>query len=227
MHNKAVYVALGVRADGTKEILGLWLEQNEGAKFWLRVMNELKNRGVEDILIAIVDGLKGFPQAIVAVFPEATVQTCIVHLLRHSLEFVSYKDRKAAAAALKDIYRAIDAASGEAALAAFEASPWGEKYPAIGQSWRRAWPEVVPFYAFHPDVRRLVYTTNAIEALNSKLRRAVRARGHFPTDEAAMKLLFLVLNRSEKEWTMPAREWSLAKAQFAILFGERFTRAMA
>jgi putative transposase len=131
------------------------------------------------------------------------------------------------AAALKDIYRAIEAAGGEAALAAFEASPWGRKYPAIGQSWRRAWPEVVPFYAFHPDVRRLVYTTNAIEALNSKLRRAVRARGHFPTDEAAMKLLFLVLNRSEKEWTMPAREWSLAKAQFAILFGERFTRAMA
>jgi putative transposase len=225
VRNKAVYVALGVRADGTKEILGLWLEQNEGAKFWLRVMNELKNRGVEDILIAIVDGLKGFPEAIVAVFPEATVQTCIVHLLRHSLEFVSYKDRKAAAAALKDIYRAIDAASGEAALATFEASPWGQKYPAIGQSWRRAWPEVIPFYAFHPDVRRLVYTTNAIEALNSKLRRAVRARGHFPTDEAAMKLLFLVLNRSEKEWTMPAREWSLAKAQFA--FGERFTRAMA
>ena len=227
MRNKAVYVALGVRADGTKEILGLWLEQNEGAKFWLRVMNELKTRGVEDILVAIVDGLKGFPEAIVAVFPEATVQTCIVHLLRHSLEFASYKDRKAVAAALKNIYRAVDAASGEVALAAFEASPWGRKYPAIGKSWRRAWPEVVPFYAFHPDVRRLVYTTNAIEALNSKLRRAVRARGHFPTDEAAMKLLFLVLNRSEKEWTMPAREWSLAKAQFAILFGERFTRAMA
>ena len=226
VRNKAVYVALGVRADGTKEILGLWLEQNEGAKFWLRVMNELKTRGVEDILIAIVDGLKGFPEAIVAVFPQATVQTCIVHLLRHSLDFASYKDRKAVAAALKDIYRAIDAASGEAALAAFEASPWDRKYPAIGQSGRRAWPEVVPFYAFHPDVRRLVYTTNAIEALNSKLRRAVRARGHFPTDEAAMKLLFLVLNRSEKEWTMPAREWSLAKAQFAILFGERFTRAM-
>ena len=189
-------------------------------------MNELKTRGVEDIFIAIVDGLKGFPEAIVAVFPQATVQTCIVHLLRHSLEFAPYKDRKAVAAALKDIYRAIDAASGEAALAAFEPSPWGRKYPAIGQSWRRAWPEVVPFYAFHPDIRRLVYPTNAIEALNSKLHRAVRARGHFPTDEAAMKLLFLVLNRSEKEWK-PAREWSLAKAQFAILFGERFTRAMA
>jgi len=227
VRNKAVHIALGVRADGTKEILGLWLEQNEGAKFWLCVMNEMKFRGVEDILIAIVDGLKGFPEAIVAVFPEATVQTCIVHLLRHSLDFVSYKDRKAVAAALKGVYRAKDAADGEAALAAFEAGAWGQKYPAIGQSWRRAWAEVVPFYAFHPDVRRLIYTTNAIEALNSKLRRAVRARRHFPTDEAAMKLLFLVLNRSEKEWTMPAREWSIAKAQFAILFGERFTRAMA
>jgi putative transposase len=226
VRNKAVHIALGVRADGTKEILGLWLEQNEGAKFWLRVMNELKNRGVEDILIAVVDGLKGFPEAIVAVFPDAMVQTCIVHLLRHSLDFVSYKDRKAVAAALKTIYRAKDAADGEAALAAFEADAWGQKYPAIGQSWRRAWSEVVPFFAFHPDVRRLIYTTNAIEALNSKLRRAVRARGHFPTDDAATKLLFLVLNRSEKEWTMPAREWSIAKAQFAILFGERFTKAM-
>ena len=227
VRNKAVHIALGVRADGTKEILGLWLEQNEGAKFWLRVMNEMKTRGVQDILIAVVDGLKGFPEAIVAVFPEATVQTCIVHLLRHSLDFVSYKDRKAVAAALKGVYRAKDAADGEAALAAFEAGAWGQKYPAIGQSWRRAWSEVIPFYAFHPDVRRLIYTTNAIEALNSKLRRAVRARGHFPTDEAAMKLLFLVLNKAEKEWTMPAREWSIAKAQFAILFGERFTRAMA
>ena len=227
VRNKAVHIALGVRADGTKEILGLWLEQNEGAKFWLRVMNEMKTRGVQDILIAVVDGLKGFPEAIVAVFPEATVQTCIVHLLRHSLDFVSYKDRKAVAAALKGVYRAKDAADGEAALAAFEAGAWGQKYPAIGQSWRRAWSEVIPFYAFHPDVRRLIYTTNAIEALNSKLRRAVRARGHFPTDEAAMKLLFLVLNKAEKEWTMPAREWPIAKAQFAILFGERFTRAMA
>jgi len=227
VRNKAVHVALGVRADGTKEILGLWLEQNEGAKFWLRVINELRNRGVEDILVAVVDGLKGFPDAITAVFPEATVQTCIVHLLRQSLDFVSYKDRKVVAAALKDIYRALDAAAGAAALDAFEVGHWGRKYPAISQSWRRAWPEVVPFYALTKDVRRLVYTTNAIEALNSKLRRAVRARGHFPTDDAALKLLFLVLNRSEKEWTMPAREWSSAKAQFAILFGERFTKALA
>src|SRR5213078_3445234 len=201
VRNKAVHVALGVRADGTKEILGLWIEQTEGAKFWLRVMTELKNRGVEDVLIAVVDGLKGFPEAITAVFPEATVQTCIVHLVRQSLAFVSHKDRKAVAAGLKDIYRALDAAAGAAALSAFEAGPWGGKYAAIGQSWRRAWGEVVPFYAFPAEVRRLLYTTNAIEALNSKLRRAVRARGHFPTDEAALKLLFLVLNRSEKEWT--------------------------
>src|SRR6478672_755629 len=226
VRNKAVHIALGVRANGTKEILGLWLEQNEGAKFWLRVLNELKNRGVEDILIAVVDGLKGFPDAITAVFPDATVQTCIVHLLRQSLAFVAYKDRRAVAAALKDVYRAVDAAAGEVALAAFEEGPWGGKYPAIGPSWRRAWGEVVPFYAFPVDVRRILYTTNAIEALNSKLRRAVRARGHFPSDEAAMKLLFLVLNRSEKEWIMPTREWSMAKSQFAVLFGERFTAAM-
>lgn len=227
VRNKAVHIALGVRGDGAKEILGMWLEQNEGAKFWLRVMNELKNRGVEDILIAVVDGLKGFPDAINAAFPETTVQTCIVHLLRHSLDFVSYKDRKPIAAALKDIYRAIDATAAEVALSAFEETPWGQKYPAISQSWRRAWNEVIPFYAFPAEVRRILYTTNAIEALNSKLRRAVRARGHFPTDEAALKLLFLVLNRSEKEWRMPPREWVTAKAQFAVLFGERFTRAMA
>jgi putative transposase len=202
VRNKAVHIALGVRADGTKEILGLWLEQNEGAKFWLRVMNELRNRGVEDVLLAVVDGLKGFPEAILAVFPEATIQTCIVHLLRHSLDFVSYKDRRTVAAALKDIYRAVDAAAAEAALTAFEEGVWGRRYPAIGQSWRRAWGEVIPFFAFPGDVRRILYTRNAIEALNSKLRRAVRARGHFPTDEAAMKLLFLVLNRAEKEWTM-------------------------
>ena len=226
VRNKAVYIALGILADGTKEILGIWIEQTEGAKFWLRVMNELKNRGVEDVLVAVVDGLKGFPDAITAVFPQATVQTCIVHLLRHSLNFVSWKDRKPVAAALKGIYRAVDAAGGEAALGAFEESLWGQKYPAIGQSWRRAWGEVVPFYAFPGEVRRILYTTNAIEALNSKLRRAVRARGHFPSEEAATKLLFLVLNRSEKEWIMPPREWSMAKSQFAVLFGERFTTAM-
>ena len=191
VRNKAIHIALGVRADGTKDVLGLWIEQNEGAKFWLRVMNELKNRGTEDVLLAVVDGLKGFPEAIRAVFPEATVQTCIVHLLRHSLDFVSYKDRKAVAAALKDIYRAVDHVAAAAALDAFEDGPWGRKYPAIVQSWRRAWSEVIPFYVFPGEVRRILYTTNAIEALNAKLRRAVQARGHFPTDDAAIKLLFL------------------------------------
>lgn len=226
VRNKAIHIALGVRADGTKEVLGLWIEQNEGAKFWLRVMNELRSRGVEDILLAVVDGLKGFPDAIVAVFPEAQVQTCIVHLLRGSLAFVSFADRKTVAAELKGIYRATDAAAGEKALAAFEASKWGTKYPSIAQSWRRVWGEVVPFYAFSDDVRRIVYTTNAIEALNAKLRRAIRARGHFPHDDAAAKLLYLVLMQEEKAWRMPPREWQKAKAQFAILFGERFARAM-
>jgi putative transposase len=223
VRNKAIYVALGVRADGTKDVLGLWIEQTEGAKFWLRVMNELRDRGVQDILIAVVDGLKGFPEAISAVFPRTQVQACIVHLIRNSLSFVSWKDRKAVAAALKEIYRARNAEAGQAALDAFDAGPWGRKYPVIAQSWRRNWAEVIPFYAFPDEVRRIIYTTNAIEAVNAKLRRAVRARGHFPTDDAALKLLFLVLNRIAKEWKMPAREWTAAKAQFAILFEDRFT----
>jgi putative transposase len=223
--NKAVYVALGVRLDGQKEILGLWIEQTEGAKFSLRVMNELKNRGIEDILIAVVDGLKGFPDAITAVFPQAQVQTCIVHLIRNSLAFVSYKDRRAVAAELKTIYRAKDADAGLAALEAFADSDWGRKYQAIAMSWQRHWEAVIPFFAFPDDVRRIIYTTNAIEALNSKLRRAVRTRGHFPNDDSAMKLLFLVLNLAEKEWRMPPREWAMAKAQFAILFEERLRAA--
>ena len=222
VRNKAVYIALGVQPDGTREILGLWIEQTEGAKFWLRVMNELKARGVGDILIAVTDGLKGFPDAITAVFPQTVVQTCIVHLIRHSLEFVSWKDRKAVVPALRAIYRAKDAAAGEAALSDFEAGPWGQRYPAISQSWRRAWDRVIPFYGFPEDVRRIIYTTNAIEALNSKLRRAVRTRGHFPSDDAATKLLYLVLNRASDDWKRPPREWFDAKAQFAIMFGERF-----
>jgi putative transposase len=225
VRNKAVYVALGVRTDGTKEVLGLWIEQTEGAKFWLRVMNELKDRGVADILIAVVDGLKGFPEAIAAVFPRTQVQACIVHLIRTSLAYVSYKDRKAVAAALKEVYRARDAEAGQAALDAFDEGPWGRKYPVIAQTWRRHWTEVIPFYAFPADVRRIIYTTNAIEALHAKLRRAVRARGHFPTDEAVLKLLFLVLNLAAKGWKMPAREWTAAKAQFAVLFEDRFAIA--
>ena len=222
VRNKAIYLALGVQADGTKDILGIWIETTEGAKFWLRVMNELKNRGVEDILITVVDGLKGFPEAINAVFPQALVQTCIVHLIRHSLEFVSWKDRKPVVPALREIYRAKDADAGLKALEAFELGDWGKKYPAITGAWRRNWDRVIPFFAFPEAVRKIIYTTNAIEALNSSLRRAVKIRGHFPTDEAAMKLIFLVLRDVTKEWKMPSREWTEAKSQFAILFEERF-----
>jgi putative transposase len=223
VRNKAVYIALGIQPDGTKEILGIWIEQTEGAKFWMRVMNELKNRGVADILIAVVDGLKGFPDAINAVFPETVVQTCIVHLIRNSMNFASWKDRKAVAQSLRSVYRAESAEAGLAALEAFEQGHWGQKYPSIVQSWRRHWEQVIPFFAFSAPVRRMIYTTNAIEALNSKLRRAVRTRGHFPGDEAAMKLLYLVLNHAAEQWKRPPREWTEAKTQFAIIFGDRFT----
>jgi putative transposase len=223
VRNKAVYIALGILPDGTKEILGIWIEQTEGAKFWMRVMNELKNRGVADILIAVVDGLKGFPDAINAVFPQTVVQTCIVHLIRNSMGFASWKDRKAIAGALRSVYRAENAEAGLAALEAFKEGPWGAKYPAIAQSWHRHWEQVIPFFAFSAPIRRIIYTTNAIEALNSKLRRAVRTRGHFPGDEAAMKLLYLVLNHAAEEWKRPPREWFEAKTQFAIIFGDRFT----
>jgi putative transposase len=206
VRNKAVYLALGIQPDGTKDILGIWIETSEGAKFWLRVMNELKNRGVEDILIAIVDGLKGFPEAINAAFPATIVQTCVVHLIRHSLEFVSWKDRKPVVPALREIYRAADAEAGMRALLAFEAGPWGQKYPAIAQSWHRNWDRVIPFFAFSEAVRKIIYTTNAIEALNSKLRRAVKIRGHFPNDDAAMKLIFLVLRDVSAQWKMQPRE---------------------
>ena len=225
VRNKAVYIALGVQADGSKDILGLWIENTEGAKFWLRVMNELKNRGVADLLIAVVDGLKGFPEAINAVFPQAIIQTCIVHLIRHSLEFVSWTDRKLVVPPLRAIYRAHDAEAGLAALDAFAAGPWGRKYPAIAPAWRRAWDKVIPFFAFPEAVRRIMYTTNAIEALNAKLRRAVKIRGHFPTDEAATKLIYLVLRQTVSEWKMPPREWGEARTQFAIMFEERFLRA--
>jgi len=222
VRNKAVYIALAILPDGAKEILGLWIEQSEGAKFWLRVMNELKNRGLSDILIAVVDGLKGFPEAINGVFPQTIVQTCIVHLIRHSMSFAAWKDRKSVAKELRAVYRAADAKAGQAALDAFEAGPWGKKYPAIALSWRRNWDLVIPFFAFPEAVRRIIYTTNAIEALNSKLRRAVRTRGHFPSDDAASKLLYLVLNHAANDWKRSPREWFEARTQFAIVFGERF-----
>jgi putative transposase len=222
VRNKAVYLAIGVTPDGRKDVLGIWIEQTEGAKFWLRVMTEIKNRGVNDILIAIVDGLKGFPEAINAVFPETQIQTCIVHLIRNSLGFCSWKDRKPVAKELKTIYRAEDAEAAAAALKEFEEGPFGQKFAAITAMWRRNWAYVIPFFAYPQEVRKMIYTTNAIESLNAKLRRSVRIRGHFPSDEAAMKLIWLQLREITKNWKMPPREWSAAKAQFAVVFGDRF-----
>jgi putative transposase len=223
--NKAVYLALGITPDGRKHVLGLWIDPNEGAKFWLRIVNELRNRGVKDILIAVVDGLKGFPEAINAAFPHTLVQTCIVHLLRHSLAYVSWQDRRQVVAALKPIYQAPTAEAALLALEAFAAGPWSTKYPAIAPAWRRQWDQVIPFFGFPPELRRIIYTTNAIESLNSTLRTAIRSRGHFPTDEAAIKLLYLVLRGVSKNWKNAQREWTAAMTQFAIMFGDRFSVA--
>jgi putative transposase len=222
VRNKAVYLAIGVTPEGRKDVLGIWIEQTEGAKFWLRVMTEIKSRGVNDILIAIVDGLKGFPEAINAVFAETQIQTCIVHLIRNSLDFCSWKDRKPVAQELKTVYRAEDAQAAATALQEFEDGPWGKKFAAITAMWRRHWAHVIPFFAYPPEVRKMIYTTNAIESLNAKLRRSVRIRGHFPNDEAAMKLIWLQLREITKNWKMPPREWAAAKAQFAVVFGDRF-----
>lgn len=222
VRNKAIYLALGVDAQGGRDVLGLWIEQTEGAKFWLKVVNDLRNRGVEDILIAVVDGLKGFPEAINATFPQTTVQTCIVHLIRHSLGYASWKDRKAVAAALRPVYTAPTAAAAEAALAALADGPWGVKYATIVKSWRAAWEQVIPFFAFPPEVRRIVYTTNAIESLHMQLRKIIKNRGHFPSDEAASKLLWLALRNVQKKWSRSAREWIAAMNQFALLYPERF-----
>lgn len=223
--NKAVYVALGINLEGIKEVLGLWVEQTEGAKFWMRVMTDLKNRGIGDILIAVVDGLKGFPEAITSIYPEAQVQTCIVHMVRHSLKFVPWKERKEVAADLKAIYRAETVEAAQDRLADFE-DKWGAKYPTIGQSWRRNWEKIIPFLAYPPDVRKLIYTTNAIESLHRGLRKNVRNRGHFPSDEAAIKLLYLVIRNISAKWKMPQRGWKTVLNQFAILFEDRLQRAM-
>jgi putative transposase len=218
--NKAVYVALALDTDGDKHVLGLWIEQSEGAKFWLKVMNDLKARGVEDILIAAVDGLKGFPEAIGAVFPQTIVQTCIVHLIRSSLRFVSWKDRKQIMPDLKAIYRADSAEAALDRLGDFEAR-WGARYPAIGEAWRRAWEHVVPLFAFPPAIRKMIYTTNAVESLHRSLRKIIKTRGSFPNDEAAMKLLYLAIQNAGVHWRRPV-EWTAAMSQFAILFGDRF-----
>ncbi|MGC0395189.1 putative transposase [Bradyrhizobium liaoningense] len=217
--NKAVYVVLGITASGEKDVLGR-IEQTEGAKFWLKVMNDLRNRGVADILIAVVDGLKGFPEAINSVFPKAMVQTCIVHLIRNSLSFVSWKDRKAILPSIKAIYHAENADAALLRLEDFEAE-WGKRYPAIGAAWRRAWEHVIPFFAFAPEIRKMIYTTNAVEALNRSLRKIIKTRGSFPNDEAAMKLLYLAIRNAGIHWRRPVA-WTAAMGQFAIQFGERF-----
>lgn len=225
VRNKAVYLALGVLADGTRDILGLWIENTEGAKFWMRVFNDLKTRGVGDILIGVADGLKGFPEALEAVFPATTLQTCIVHLIRNSLDYASWKDRKALAAAIKPIYTAPTAEAAEAALDALEAGPWGERFPTVIAAWRRAWSRVVPFFAFPPDVRRVIYTTNAIESVHARLRKIIKTRGHFPSDEATTKLIWLALRNITSEWSRATREWKAAVNQFAIIYEDRFTLA--
>jgi len=217
-----VYLAIGIRCSGHKEILGLWIEQTEGAKFWLRVMTELRSRGVQDILIAVVDGLKGFPEAITSVFPQTVVQTCIVHLIRFSMHFATWKERRLIGAALRPIYQAESAAAAQARLEEFDRGPWGRKYPAIALSWRRNWHQVIPFFAFAPEVRTILYTTNAIESLNAQVRKAVRVRGHFPSEEAATKLIWLVLRNIQARWKNPPVTWQAAKAQLAIQFEDRF-----
>jgi len=222
VRNKAVYLALGVAADGTRDILGLWIEHTEGAKFWMKVFNDLKTRGVEDILIAVTDGLKGMPDALEVVFPATTLQTCIVHLIRNSLAYANWKERKALAAAIKPIYTAPSAEAAAAALDAFEAGQWGQKFPTIVAAWRRAWERVIPFFAFPPAVRKVIYTTNAIESVNAQLRKTIKTRGHFPSDEAATKLIWLALRNITAKWHRPANHWKTAMNQFAILFAERF-----
>jgi len=225
VRNKAIYLALGVLPDGTRDILGLWIENTEGAKFWMKVFNDLKTRGVGDILIAVTDGLKGIAEALGAVFPATTLQTCIVHLIRNSLDYASWKDRKLLAAALKPVYTAASAEAAAQALDEFERGPWGQKYATVTASWRRAWDRVIPFFTFPPAVRRVVYTTNAIESLHSQLRKIIKTRGHFPSDEAATKLIWLALRNITADWGRAAKEWREAMNQFAVLYEERFTAA--
>jgi putative transposase len=218
--NKAVYLALGVNLEGLKEILGLWTAETEGAKFWLQVVTDLKNRGVKDIFIACVDGLKGFPEAIETIFPETQVQLCIVHMVRHSLNYVSWKQRKEVAADLKTIYSASTIEEAEFNLEQFEAK-WSTSHAAIGKSWRRNWERITPLFSYPPDIRKAIYTTNAIESVNMSLRKVTKNRGSFPNDAAMLKLLYLALQNISKKWTMPIRNWKSALNQFTIIFEDR------
>ena len=217
---KAVYLALAIGLDGQKEVLGLWIEQNEGSKFWMGILNELKNRGVNDILIAAVDGLTGFPDAINTIFPKTEVQLCMVHMVRNSLKYVSYKDRKAVTTDLKEIYLAPSEDAASTALDRFS-EKWDKKYSSISKSWRNRWNEVIPFMKFSPEIRKAIYTTNAIESLNYTLQRNLKTRLSFPNNEAAMKLIFMILQRMKKKWTMPIRNWGEALNQFALIYGDR------
>ena len=218
--NKAVYLAIGVTLDGQKDVLGMWVAETEGAKFWLQVVTELKNRGVKDIFIACVDGLKGFPEAIETVFPQTQVQLCIVHMVRHSLRYVSWKQRKEVAADLKSIYSAPTVEQAEVNLAAF-AAKWDSSLPTISKSWRNNWERIIPLFGYPPDIRKAIYTTNAIESLNMSLRKVTKNRGSFPNDEAMLKLLFLALRNISKKWTLPIRDWKSALNQLTIIFESR------
>ena len=222
VRSKAIYLALAVLPDGSRDILGIWIEQTEGAKFWMKVFTDLKTRGCQDILIAVTDGLKGMSEALGTVFPATTLQTCIVHLLRHSLEFVSWRDRKALALALRPIYTAASAEAASAALEAFATGPWGLRLPPVVAAWRRAWTHVIPFFAFPPEIRRVLYTTNALESVHARLRKIIKTRGHFPNDEAATKLIWLALRNITATWDKAANNWPLALNQFAILYEDRF-----
>jgi putative transposase len=227
VRNRAVYLALGMLPDGTRDILGLWIEGTEGAKFWMKVFNDLKTRGCNDILIAVTDGLKGMGEALGVVYPATTLQTCIVHLIRNSLDYASWKDRKALAAAIKPIYTASSAEAAELELDAFAQGSWGQRFPTVVASWRRAWSNVIPFFAFPPEVRRVIYTTNAIESVNARLRKIIKTRGHFPSDEAATKLIWLALRNITADWGRATNHWKDAMNQFAILYDDRFTQAVA
>ncbi|MGN4024534.1 IS256 family transposase, partial [Burkholderia gladioli] len=224
VRNKAIYLALGVLPDGTRDILGLWIEGTEGAKFWMKVFNDLKTRGVNDILIAVTDGLKGMPEALAAVFPATTLQTCIVHLMRNSLDYASWKDRRGLAAAIRPIYTAASAEAAQAELDAFADGEWGRRFPTVSASWRSAWDRVIPFFAFPPAIRKIIYTTNSIENINGQLRKIIKTRGHFPSDEAATKLIWLALRNITADWGRAAHDWKAAMNQFAILYEERFVR---
>jgi len=217
---KAVYLAIGVNLSGHKEVLGLWIAQTEGAKFWLQVVTELKNRGVQDIFIACVDGLKGFPEAIEVVYPKASVQLCIVHMVRNSLNFVSWKTRKEVAADLRLIYQSATVEDAEQRLSEFEGK-WDSQHAPIAQLWRRNWPRVIPFFDYPPEIRKVIYTTNAIESINMSLRKIIKNRSSFPTDEAASKLLYLALNNISRRWTMPIHDWKAALNRFTVQFEDR------